>query len=109
MRGLKGKAVIVTGAGSGIGRAIARRLGVEGLIVAVFDINRVAGAEVASAIEAEGGKAYAVACDITDYSQVAAAVAEFESQAGRATDGNGDQLVRQLCGRLGRQFVRLEA
>ena len=86
MRGLKGKAVIVTGAGSGIGRAIAQRLGVEGLIVGVFDINRVAGAEVASAIEAEGGKAYAVACDITDYSQVVAAVAEFESQAGRATD-----------------------
>jgi len=39
MRGLKGKTAIVTGAGSGIGRAITQRLGAEGVTVGVFDIN----------------------------------------------------------------------
>jgi 2-hydroxycyclohexanecarboxyl-CoA dehydrogenase len=38
MRGLKGKSAIVTGAGSGIGRAIALRLASEGVTVGVFDI-----------------------------------------------------------------------
>ncbi len=86
MRGLKGKAAIVTGAGSGIGRAIATRLGAEGIVVGVFDINASAGAGVTSVIEAAGGKAFFVGCDVTDYARVTAAVAEFESKAGRPTD-----------------------
>jgi 2-hydroxycyclohexanecarboxyl-CoA dehydrogenase len=39
MRGLKDKVVIVTGGGGGIGDAVCRRLGDEGAIVAVFDVN----------------------------------------------------------------------
>ena len=57
MRGLKDKMVIVTGAGSGIGRAIALRFGAEGAFVAVFDINDDGAAETAAAIAAAGGKA----------------------------------------------------
>ena len=86
MRGLKGKAAIVTGAGSGIGRAITTRLGSEGVVVGVFDINPSAGAEVAAMVEAAGGRAFAVTCDITDYTRVTAAVAEFERAADRPTD-----------------------
>ncbi|MFT3792311.1 MAG: SDR family oxidoreductase [Rudaea sp.] len=82
MRGLKGKKAIVTGAGSGIGKAIALRLGEEGLTVGVFDINKDAAGETAKAIEAAGGKAVAVAADITDYAAVVAAVKEFEGAAG---------------------------
>ncbi len=37
MRGLDGKRAIVTGGGAGIGRAICRRLGEEGCVVAIFD------------------------------------------------------------------------
>lgn len=86
MRGLSGKTAIVTGAGSGIGRAIATRLAAEGCVVGVFDINAAGAAETTAAIEAAGGKALPVSCDITDYAAVTAAVASFEQQAGAGTD-----------------------
>lgn len=86
MRGLSAKTAIVTGAGSGIGRAIAMRLAAEGVVVGVFDINAAAGAEIEKAIAAANGRAVAVTCDITNYEAVTAAVAEFDKKAGRATD-----------------------
>jgi len=86
MRGLQGKTAIVTGAGSGIGRAIATRLGAEGITVGVFDINADGAGQTVATIVAAGGKAVAVLCDITDYSAVTAAVASFEQQAGQGTD-----------------------
>ncbi len=82
MRGLKGKVAIVTGAGSGIGRAIALRLGAEGATVGVFDINPKGADETVAAIEGAGGKAVTALCDITDYSAVKDAVAKFEAATG---------------------------
>ena len=86
MRGLQGKTAIVTGAGSGIGRAIALRLGTEGVTVGVFDINPAGAAETVSMVEADGQRAIAATCDITDYAAVTAAVAKFEAEVGRGTD-----------------------
>ena len=86
MRGLKDKSAIVTGAGSGIGRAIALRLAAEGVKVGVFDINAEGAGETVKAVEAAGGRAIAVTCDITDYDAVTAAVASFEEQVGQGTD-----------------------
>jgi len=86
MRGLKGKTAIVTGAGSGIGRAIALRLAAEGVTVGVFDIRAEAATETVDAIEAAGGKAVSTTCDITDYAAVVAAVAAFEAATGAGTD-----------------------
>jgi len=86
MRGLKGKTAIVTGAGSGIGRAIALRLAQEGMKVGIFDLNAAGAEETAKAIGAAGGEAVAVACDITDYAAVTAAVGSFEKQTGQGTD-----------------------
>ena len=82
MRGLKGKNVIVTGSASGIGRAIAKRLGEEGCTVGIFDLNEAGAKETAEAVAAAGGKAKAYKCDITDYAAVAAAVASFEADSG---------------------------
>ena len=82
MRGIKNKIAIVTGAGSGIGRAIALRLGAEGVHVGAFDINPQGAAETVAAITAAGGKATAATCDITDYSAVVTAVSTFETAVG---------------------------
>ena len=86
MRGLKGKSAIVTGAGSGIGKAIAQRLAAEGMLVGVFDINAAGADESVSAIKAAGGTAIAVQCDITDYAAVTSAVAAFEAAAAQPVD-----------------------
>ncbi|MEZ5856052.1 MAG: glucose 1-dehydrogenase [Hyphomicrobiaceae bacterium] len=79
MRGLKDKAVIVTGGAGGIGSAICRRLAAEGAKVGVFDLRGDAAAAVAADI---GQGASGHACDITDLKAVAAAVAAFEAKCG---------------------------
>ena len=82
MNGLKGKAAIVTGSGSGIGKAIAERLSAEGCIVGVFDLNADAAKATVGAIVSAGGKAHAHAVDIADLDAVRAGVNAFENEAG---------------------------
>jgi len=82
MRGLTGKTAIVTGGGSGIGKAISTRLAEEGCKVAIFDINAAAASEVAQALNGAGGQALAVEADVGDYGAVQRAVAQVESALG---------------------------
>ena len=82
MKGLEGKTAIVTGAGSGIGRAVARRLGAEGCIVGVLDRNANAADDTVRSLRAEGASAHAYAVDITDLAAVRTAVQAFETDAG---------------------------
>ncbi len=77
------KVVIVTGAASGIGRATARRLGEEGGAVACLDVSKDAVAETAASIEAGGGRAIALECDVSDPTQVSKAVDSLVDQLGR--------------------------
>ncbi len=67
---LLGKVAVVTGAGAGIGRAIALRYGVEGAHVVVNDINAASAADTARAVLAAGGSAIGVAADVADKGQV---------------------------------------
>lgn len=82
MRGLEDRPVVVTGGASGIGRAIARRLGAEGAQVGILDLNRAGAEEVAGHIRNEGGRGHGFGVDITDYGAVADALGAFESAAG---------------------------
>ncbi|MQB07241.1 SDR family NAD(P)-dependent oxidoreductase [Agrobacterium tumefaciens] len=65
MKRFESKVAIVTGAGGGIGSAIARRLASEGALVVVTDVNEVAAQEVVKSIESEGGAATVIAADIS--------------------------------------------
>jgi 3-oxoacyl-[acyl-carrier protein] reductase len=84
MRELEGLAAIVTGAARNIGRAIALDLADAGAAVAVLTHSDMTEARaVAAAIEAKGGKAIALAGDITDEAQVGRMVGEAKAQFGR--------------------------
>ncbi|MEZ4727936.1 MAG: glucose 1-dehydrogenase [Caldilineaceae bacterium] len=67
---LDGQVAIVTGGGSGIGRAVAHRLAREGCKVTVADVNEAAATGVADEITARGGMALPLAVDVTDQSAV---------------------------------------
>jgi 3-hydroxybutyrate dehydrogenase len=72
---LANKVCIVTGAASGIGKEIAVRFAEEGGRVAIADLNKAAAQAAADDITKRGGKAIAVAMDVTSEEQVNAAVA----------------------------------
>ncbi|MCO5164145.1 MAG: 3-oxoacyl-ACP reductase FabG [Mesorhizobium sp.] len=86
--GLKGRAAIITGAAGGIGAAVARRLGSEGVKVTVADIALGRAEAKAAELRAEGIEAIAVAADVIDAASVDATVA-----ATLAAFGSADILI----------------
>lgn len=79
--GLNGKTAIVTGGGRGIGQVIACGLAKAGAEVVI--ISRSGAAETVDMILQEGGKAYDLRADVTDETQVDAALAEIERRSGK--------------------------
>ena len=77
------KSIIVTGAGSGIGEGIARRLAAEGAQVVVNDINVAMGEKVAAAIVKAGGIASFFKADVTKSAEVKALVATAVERYGK--------------------------
>jgi 3-oxoacyl-[acyl-carrier protein] reductase len=83
MAALSGKVVIVTGASRGIGAAAAEALAGAGAAVMLTARDGKLAAKVAGRIEAAGGKAAALACDVADYAPVEALVAATTQRFGR--------------------------
>ena len=103
MQRFQDKTVVVTGGGGGIGGATCRRFAAEGARVAVFDLNLEAAEKVAAAIRAEGDRAQAFRCDITDRASVDAAVVEAEKSLGPI-----DVLVNNAGWDVFKQFTKTE-
>jgi NAD(P)-dependent dehydrogenase (short-subunit alcohol dehydrogenase family) len=84
MDDLRGKVAVVTGAGSGLGKAIATRLAAEGTTVVIAD-NRLDAAETAAKeVEQQGGRALAVEVDVTKRSSVEALAGRVDAELGGA-------------------------
>ena len=77
------RVVVVTGAGSGIGQATARRFGSEGAVVACLDVDAAAAESTAAGIVAGGGRAKAWELDVTDAAAVDTVIAAVVADVGR--------------------------
>lgn len=80
---LEGKVALVTGAGSGIGRAAAELFAAEGAAVVVSDVNAETAEETAHRISGTGARAVGVACDVADPGQVEEMFASVRTSLGR--------------------------
>lgn len=82
---LDGQVALVTGAGAGIGRAIAEMFAGAGAAVVVSDLKQDAAGSVAEAIVAAGGKAVGIACNVTKEADLAASVDAAVGNFGKLT------------------------
>jgi 2-keto-3-deoxy-L-fuconate dehydrogenase len=80
---LTGKIAAVTGAGSGIGRAIATLFGRQGALIVALDLDKTAAAATAEAVRSAGGNARAEACDVANSAQVSDVFEGIERTEGR--------------------------
>ena len=96
---LQGKVALVTGAGSGIGKAIAERYAREGAKIAIADLNLEAANATATEIAAAGGTAMGVAMDVTNEDAVNAGVSRTVAAYGSVdvlVSNAGIQIVHPL-------------
>ncbi len=80
---LRGEVAVVTGAASGIGKAIAERFAKEGAIVAIADLTRSAAEATAAEFRTKGYRAKAVAMDVTDEAAVDSGIAAILAEFGK--------------------------
>lgn len=109
---LDGKVAAITGAGSGIGRAVAKIFTQQGATVHIIDLSEEAGTNVRLEIEANGGKGFVHACDVSNQQQVKAAFEKIEglnilvNNAGIAHVGNVENTIEEDFERVFRVNVK---
>jgi 2-hydroxycyclohexanecarboxyl-CoA dehydrogenase len=79
---LSGRVALVTGAGQGVGEAVAQMLAEQGAAVAVNDFYAARAAAVAESIATAGGRAYGTQADVSSDDSVAAMIKEIERELG---------------------------
>lgn len=82
---LKDQVAVITGAGAGMGRAIAETFAAAGAAVMVSDLDAGTANTVVKEIETKGGKAAGMACDVTKEADLAALVNETVQKLGKLT------------------------
>lgn len=69
-KSVKNQTVLITGAGSGIGKLLAKKLAKLGASCILVDINEISNNETCEEINMENGTAYAITCDLSDKNQI---------------------------------------
>jgi 2-hydroxycyclohexanecarboxyl-CoA dehydrogenase len=95
---LEGRVAVVTGGGSGIGRACSLQLARDGAAVSVWDLNGEGANETVQLIEKEGGRATACVGDASDRDQIAAFVERTRSELGPITILVNNAGITSFCG-----------
>ena len=83
MNGLEGKVAVVSGAATGIGRAIAHRVAREGCDLGILDVNEAGAKQTAALVEAAGRRCHVAMADVSDYEQVRESTARLLEVFGR--------------------------
>jgi 2-keto-3-deoxy-L-fuconate dehydrogenase len=83
MFSLQGKTAVVTGGGSGIGKAIAGLFARQGAFVVVADLNAASAEEMVNTIQAESGRAMALPVNVADQAALKVAIAGVVAKFGR--------------------------
>ena len=94
------KTVLITGAATGIGRATARELARMGARIVIADLNGAKAEEAASSIQAEGGEAMGMHCDVTRDEDVAALMKAASSKYGQIDVLINNASMPPIAGRI---------